>query len=759
MLNTEIEDPHPGPLPAYREREKFELVSASMRLEFAKTEFGFGFQLFVGDKLSVWKSVSAPANPLVRGHCFDLLADEIEQRDASTLLLRGRKFGAGIDYPWSATVTARDDWFDFDITIDSPTPITLQHAKAIEPEIMLDLGDLPPYERGDHVWFMTNIANPTRWNDDAWGNDCPATYYFDPYKRFEIVMFFDMTAMDWMSFDNLARFCDCRCSLRRRYRGRPAAELGLHAVSYSGATFPAGPQKFAYSISARPREKGPTDHQAVCTMVERCLERLPKHSPWPRNATTWRDFSERCADELMHDGHCWRKKDGEEYLLNYVGAHSVIWTDALNARAVPFTFDQPCLESGVWTALPLATLRTLDRAPIFEHLYKRAAHFTLNTVRSGTSFIDKVESEDKALGTWQYVYILEQIFQLARFENDQKAIDHVLAEVNRFTIPLARKMSYLFPLSFGRLSMEKAGGGDAHSVACVYASLMLDLHEMNGEASYLVEAITAMRVVGRLPVNTITQELMLHAIGVQVAARLFAKTGDPFFAEQQRYLQAQVLRQQYWYQDRTTAQARRSNTLGSFMACGVINYPALFENIEAVARVAVGFKQQVPTANVLRVFEHARRNNFYFFPQVVDEIVTSPLPHVPYEGMAILEGPVASDVGQEIYGAGWTFRACLLWEAYCRCDDRDVMVMNLNSYEELELAKAGAPEYSFVVFNSTNDIRRVRLTLAEALRRSPAVAVGVEWARLASVEVDPDGSFAIEMLPDEVRLVRVAVPR
>ena len=63
---------------------------------------------------------------------------------------------------------------------------------GLEPEIMLDLGRLPPYERGDHVWFMTNIANPTKWNDDARGNDMPATYLFDDHLKAEFMMFFDI---------------------------------------------------------------------------------------------------------------------------------------------------------------------------------------------------------------------------------------------------------------------------------------------------------------------------------------------------------------------------------------------------------------------------------------------------------------------------------------------------------------------------------------------------------------------------------------
>jgi len=83
----------------------------------------------------------------------------------------------------------------------------------------VNLGGLPPYERGDHVWFKTLVENPTQWNGEGRGNDFPALSYYDPYLRAQFRMFFDMTAMSWMGEETIARFYSYSCGFRRLYDG------------------------------------------------------------------------------------------------------------------------------------------------------------------------------------------------------------------------------------------------------------------------------------------------------------------------------------------------------------------------------------------------------------------------------------------------------------------------------------------------------------------------------------------------------------
>jgi hypothetical protein len=74
----------------------------------------------------------------------------------------------------------------------------------------------------------------------------------------------------------------------------------------------------------------------------------------------------------------------------------------------------------------------------------------------------------------------------------------------------------------------------------------------------------------------------------------------------------------------------------------------------------------------------------------------------------ILDGPLnAGFVGQEIYGAGWAFRAHLLWEAYAVSSDREITVVNVDSYRE---PKSGAWRGTFFVYNGTAQARSANLT-------------------------------------------------
>ena len=214
-----------------------------------------------------------------------------------------------------------------------------------------------------------------------------------------------------------------------------------------------------------------------------------------------------------------------------------------------------------------------------------------------------------------------------------------------------------------------------------------------------------LQMLHRMPVNAIHQEVFLLAMGTQAAYRLAGDASQENYAEVYHYLLAQTLRMLYWYSDRTTAPSREINTLGMFQACATISYPALFENIEVLARLCPTFKRFPPSVALLRVFDHARKNNFYFFPRCFDAGRGAlPLEYIPFENIPILEGPAPGSVGQEIYGSGWVFRACLIWEAFGYAEDRDIMVLNLDAFEERRQFDQGRLELTFIVFNGNEQV-------------------------------------------------------
>ena len=179
----------------------------------------------------------------------------------------------------------------------------------------------------------------------------------------------------------------------------------------------------------------------------------------------------------------------------------------------------------------------------------------------------------------------------------------------------------------------------------------------------------------------------------------------------------------YLYSDRTSPEARAVNNRGMFLACATINYTALLENIDVLARVAPTFKRHGVSSAVLNMYNHARKNNFYFFQQCLPEAYrTSPLNYIPHEDIPLLEGPTGeARIGQEIYGAGWTFRAYLLWEAYGYCLDRDIMLVNLDGYNERQWLDAPQWELTFVLFNAEANHRIADLVFPVAVGRTAMV--------------------------------------
>jgi hypothetical protein len=716
-----------------------------------------GYQLFVVDPNRGWRPASAVHTPLIRGGSFQLQTCSIALNGDGQIALAGaiRDRQSSGDIPWLGTIAADSErgWFHFNIELKSPRGIALRMEDGFEPEITLDLGALPPYERGDHVWFITQVTNPTQWNNDAFGNDFPATYYFDPYLKVEIMLFFDMTRMSWMSRRNIARFLNYRCGFRRRYDPEPGGELGLYATGASGRQFPSGVQNFSYSLTARPQKSLVDDHDAVRLLVDKCLPLLPPASPWPHGATSWYEFARHCAEDLMTDGQCWRKTGDQEFLLNYVNGFSPAWKEAIEARGNPFDMIKPCFDAAVWIAHPLAVLTRVDRRLPIPRLYRRVTQMIDRAVVANqTPFAPP--TADSVSGVWQHIYILEQLFQVARLRKHESQVRHVIDEVNNSVIPLAKKMAYLFPLSFNRRTLERAGAGDCHAVLGAYANFMLDLNDLTQSEFYLEEARRAIQVLHRLPINTIHQEVFLLAMGVQAAYRLSAIHPKENYTEVYHYLLAQTRRMLYWYADRTSEPSKKINTLGMFQACATISYPAIFENIEVLARFCPTFKKFPPSPALLRIFDHARKNNFYFFPRCFDAGQGAlPMQYIPFENIPILEGPAPGAVGQEIYGSGWVFRAYLMWEAFGRADDRDLMVLNLDAFEERPQLEWGRLELMFVVFNNADKTRDTTITFPWA-GPSAIVAMG-KAPDVMEIGERRGSSLQLELQPEAVVYVRV----
>ena len=677
---------------------------------------------------SLWRRASSPNNSLVSGPSFDLRPTEI-RASQQELHLKGKQALHG--YSWGAKITrVGTQWIKVEITIDSPG-FVLGKIGGIEPEITLDLGALPPYERGDHVWFKVNIDNPTKWNDEARSNDFPATYYYDPYGHNEFRMFFDMSAMSWMGPENVARFRDLRCGFRRRFDGELKAELGLIGETQSGFIFPQGEQRIVYYIGAGHREHFPTSPTArgeLISLVESCLALLPEPSEFPKNATSWDDFARGSAKDLMDTDHSWSTDNDGEHLMGYVDARSDAWALAMGARGREWEGTGPCLEAGLWILHPLEILSRVRPDLPFEPLRQRVNTFTRRQILSSQSdLFGGIASKPMNVGTWQYIYIIAECWRIYALSNDKEVLERILKEVHEVMLPMVANTGGVFPLEFDKSTLRKIGSGDGHAIGGLFALFMLEIAQYTADESYREHAKAALITLYNLPINAITQESFLTAHAADAADRLAALDKEnPEWAQMSRYFVAQSLRMMYWYNDSTSERNKMVEQLGMFVACGTINYPAFFENLEMDARLSALINVGTPKKELLSVLDHGRRVNFHFFPVVQPDLYgPMPLQYIPYEEVPVLEGGLASDgfIGQEIYGSGWVFRALLIWEAISTCTNRELMVVNTTSYRE-------SKRVTLVVSNSTATIQSGELAF-------PALASG----KKAKVSLTQDGDL------------------
>jgi hypothetical protein len=684
------------------------VATAGSRLVFTPGEKGYGFHLEVADG-ELWRPVTAAGNTLVAGESFDLRPTQVTG-GPHALAISGSRTGVEASYTWQGTVAPvpGTDWFHLRIVLDSGGFAIGPH-RSVEPQISVNLGPLPPYERGDHVWFKTLVQNPTQWNGEGRGNDFPALSYYDPYLKAQFRMFFDMTSMSWMGKDTIARFYGYSCGLRRLYdNGAPSAEIGLLAHAQSGHRFPAGPQVLSWYLAAEHLDGEPTpasEQDALTDLVASAVPLLRSSTGhWPARATSWADFAAGCATDLMSTEHSWGSDQSGEYLLSYVDGRSDAWETTMAARGLQQDGDEPCLESALWALRPIDVLACAFPDRPYGALAGRLDSFIRAEVgRDRCQVLSGLAQSPTPMGSWQYVYILAELWFLYSERDDELLLARIRQEIDTVAVPLARGTQYLFPLQFDKASLRKIGPGSAYAVAGPYALLMVDLAARTGEPHYLDEARAAIRTLVNVPIDAALQEVVLIAQAIDAADRLHQLTGEPEWDQARSYLRAQTLRMMYWYDDKTSARVEQVCHLGMFLACANINYPAFFENIEADARLAAAIgSEQDPTAT-LKILDYGRRNNFSFFPRCSPDMYgPMPLDFIPFEDVPMLEGPNdAGFMGQEIYGAGFTFRAHLLWDAYAFAADREVMVLSVDSYRE-HLDPAAPWQGSFLLFNSTD---------------------------------------------------------
>ncbi|MCI0158052.1 hypothetical protein KNO15_15230 [Leifsonia shinshuensis] len=651
-----------------------------------------------------WSQSTVPS-PLLSGDAFALttLSATAEEHAAA---LSG--VGTNRPFTWQLTVTTVAGWLAFELDIDS-AGFEIGHS-APQPGIRLDLGALPPYERGNHFWFTTNVSGPSTWNRSAGGNDFPAAYHFDPYRRCEIEMFVDLGASTWFGDDSALRLYEYGCGVIRTFRPEPAAEFGFIGTAPARLrSFPAGRHVLRWYVAARRRDDlggvSPTEQDALRQLVADCLQLVDTPiDEWRGSPDAWATAASSAAAELMTDGLAWRADDLGEYLLAYVDARSDAWSAAFAAKGESWNGDGPCLDAALWLLRPLQRLRAASARPELGPLTERLDAFAAREAAHPRSrLLSGRHREVTEMGMWQYVYLLADTWYLY---GATELRERILSEIQTVLIPLAHRVGYNFPLSFDKRGLTKLGPGGNAGSAGTYALLMTSLAVSETEPGrYREEAGRALRALANLHIDDVPQEAVLAPHAMIAADELARLEPAEEWAELREYFLAQTLRAMYWYDDPQPVDAERGARFSMFQACTGIVYPAFFEDVEVAVRLASVVDRERDPRGLLRVLDRARRVNVGFLPAFGPDRHDFALPHIPFEELPMLDGTRSGgSIGQEIYGAGWLFWAHLLWDALAASDNPQIMVLNADP----DPGRAGSPG-RFVAYNGTGSVQEATI--------------------------------------------------
>lgn len=291
----------------------------------------------------------------------------------------------------------------------------------------------------------------------------------------------------------------------------------------------------------------------------------------------------------------------------------------------------------------------------------------LPNVAAGTEPLAK-DKDPNQVDSWYLYHPLANFGRLA-LEGDRQAQEIFTGSLD-FAMKVARHFKYEWPVLFDVLTLEvdtgkrKPGQPGQSDVGGLYAYVMLQAHELTGEARYLDEAIRGVRAMRGLKFDLLYQT-NLTAWGVMACWKLWRATGDAFFCDQLEVLLAGFFHNTViWESDIEGASAYQT-----FLGASCLHdasYMALYECYESFAAFrdyleAAG--NEIPPHLRLLLNEYCRyaiSRAWSFYPgELPADLLCDknrnghidPGLAFPLEDL-YPDGRKAGAVGQEIYGCG-----------------------------------------------------------------------------------------------------------
>lgn len=309
----------------------------------------------------------------------------------------------------------------------------------------------------------------------------------------------------------------------------------------------------------------------------------------------------------------------------------------------------------------------------------------------------------------------------------------------------AHNVNYNFPQWFNPYQKVGVVQQDVPSLGVVYepwqagtyAWLMLQGYKITGDTSYVTEARAAIdRVLETLtysisnstynitysdPADFPITEIFGNAWGIAACQQLATITGDGKYSRDSDYFFDSLMRMSYWYESRLSADAADSalQNAGEFRNHGGAFTGSPWENIEAMLPMLLRLKNDAqPSELMLKLFNTHRINDFFYYPSVFPpaaaappSVMNSAANYVPIEDFHTYEqGNANGSLGRATYMSSDALWNYLLYEAFARSNDRDVMVLNTDMIDSSERALQSA-QRNFLVYNPMSTSKSFTLTM------------------------------------------------
>lgn len=683
----------------------YSINSGEQQLRVAAVGQLLTFQNFLRDGKE-WKAATLPGNPALTGPSFPLMTATTRHAEAA-LLSEGTATVTNLQYRWENEIAAvrkgNGDWFRFRTTLHLPAPLRLQQGSRVEPQLILWLNKNSTLMEGQSgSWRRVHLSQPTRNSLGAPGNDLPALYLLDNNEGVETILYFDMSEMAWMSFQNLPRFLVYRCGMTSQLE--PGGErqrfgVGLIADQASGNLLPAGEVRFTWWLLQRAVPDLLNEQQAATRWLEALSPLFEENLAWPECATSWRDVAQRTIEDLQNKQAAEVEVNGHLGLRAYVAGTSELWTQPSD------DFELITVTDVLWPSLLYTRLHPSDA-------YEQECNALLKSLpdfyRPDTHSISnnfKPPANERADSWYPFENALIKYPSIAALAGSQQLKTYFLDAFKTAT-EMAHHCDYLFPVYYRVATWQTEGAGTNYAVSGLYAWSAIIAHRLTGEDRYREEARRAIEALENVPAERLFHEPQELAFGALAAAELGLGSAAT-------YLLSEQLRMFYWYSEPSQ---RTHDIRGMVQAAASILYPAFKENVEAILPWTGILKRGTPFESALvRFMDQQRRNNFSFFEACSGQKnKAGSLPFIPFENLGTLElGGQTGKVGQEIYGAGECLWMYLMFEGLAQVSDRELMLVNLDLLD----AEIFPPKQAnFLLFNPTPQSRAAKITFREPLR-------------------------------------------